>query len=351
MTPLMARQMLMPLTMAFRPTGLGRATSARLSVATDRTLMVVDGHAIAYRMHFALVSTGLSTLDGEPTHALSAFCSKMLDLHSRFERPNIVVAWDLPGGAALRTAELPSYKASRPAMPMALRTQIIAMRDWCEVMGVPALTAEGYEADDIIATCVAAARARGAPSVVVVTPDKDMLQLVSDGGTPGPTTVSVWNDAKKVPAAAKGKGKGAKGLLFDAAAVMDQYGVRPSQMGDLLALMGDASDNIPGVPGVGPKIAAKLLVEYGDLEGVLAAALTMKQSKRQAALIEHTDVARRARRLVALCEDVPLDPHLTCGAPLRTQMSDEARAFLERWELRRTASAIETLEREHPTAQ
>jgi len=286
---------------------------------------LIDGHALAYRMHFALGKTGMTTREGEPSHALYGFLNKVIDLHLLYPDHRLVVAFDLPG-ATFRSEVSSAYKAQRPAMPMALRPQIDAMKLACECLGVPALTAEGFEADDVIATCVASAQRRGASSVVIVAADKDMMQLVSDDNAE--TRVVMWNDQKKA--------------LVDAGSVEKQFGVRPAQMGDLLALMGDASDNVPGVPGVGPKGAAKLLGEFGELESVLTAAATMKQSKRSQALLDFADTARRARILVELRADVPLDDAVLCGGRPNFE-SEKLVAFLQQWDMRKIETKVKKL--------
>lgn len=291
-------------------------------------LCLVDGHALAYRMHFALQKSAMSTVSGQPTHALHGFCTKLLDLNTRFPDHRMLVAFDLPE-QTFREAAYPSYKAQRPPMPMPLRPQIEAMKEVCALLDAPPLSAPGFEADDVIATCVAAAREHGASDVVIVSPDKDLLQLVASSAH-APTRVTVWNDMKK--------------LSFDDAAVHAKHGVPPCRMADLLALMGDASDNVPGVPGVGAKIAAKLLAEHGDLHGVLhAATSTMRPSKRRSALVEHAESVVRARELVQLSVDAPLDRSLLCGGPLRFDHA-QLPAFLQSWELLRVGRAVAKLQ-------
>ena len=253
----------------------GSGSSARMLTelvgapsAADEKLVLIDGHALAYRMFFALQKSAMSTRDGRESHALHGFLYKVMEFHENYPAHRMIVAFDLPG-ATFRSESQSDYKAQRPSMPMPLRPQIEAMKQACECLGMPALTAEGFEADDVIATCVAHARESGASEVVIVSSDKDLMQLVSEEGEA--TEVVMFNDAKK--------------LTVDAEAVERQFGVRPAQICDLLSLMGDASDNVPGVPGVGPKGAAKLLLDHGDLEDVLTAATDMKPSKRNTALM------------------------------------------------------------------
>ena len=319
-----------------------RAT-APVASASDPSerLCLIDGHAVAYRMHFALQKTAMSTRDGRPSHALHGFCMKLLDLCDRYPDHRMLVAFDTPG-PTFRSELRGDYKATRAAMPQPLRPQIEAMQEACACLGLPAVGVPGFEADDLIATSVAVAQRSGRfSSVVIVAADKDMMQLISDDddGVNGElgSRVEMWNDQKK--------------RVVRAADVFEQFGVRPNQMGDLLALMGDSSDNVPGVPGVGPKGAAQLLREHDDLEGVLAAALRMKQSKRQQALVEHAEQARLARQMVALRIDVPLAEETALGC-LPDLRSESFEAFVDEWQLstvrkqlvkaRKTAAAVAT---------
>lgn len=296
-------------------------------------VLLVDGHALAYRMHFALQQTSMTTRTGEATHALHGFCTKLLDLHKRWPTHRMLVCFDLPGGSFARNEELPEYKANRPPMPTPLQHQIEAMMAASDLMGAPALKAEGFEADDLIAACVAAAREQSVGEVLVCSGDKDLLQLVSEDEH-DTTRVAVWNDKSKE--------------LIDAQGVVAKYGVRPSQMADLLALMGDASDNVPGIPGIGAKLAAKLLSAHGDLEAVLSSASNLKKpTKRSSAIVESAELARQARRLVQLDASVPLEPRLILGSPPRFDVEAAALDnFLSRWELFSVKRSVQKLARE-----
>jgi 5'-3' exonuclease len=282
-------------------------------------LVLVDGHALAYRMHFALKDTDMKTMQGEATHALHGFCLKLLTFLEMWPDHHMLVCFDTPGPIRFRTELLPDYKSNRPSMPSSLRHQISAMLDASTLLGAPAVAETGYEADDLIAAWVGVAQAEGFKKVVIVSSDKDLLQLVSDDRDQ-PTDVLMWDDMKK--------------RLVDADGVISKHGVPPSAMGDLLALMGDQSDNVPGIPGVGTKTAATLLQKHGTLEGVLqAAAAAQKPNAKQRALVDCAEVARRARQLVELNSDAPVDRGAIQGVP--AQMDEEGlAAFLERWELR-----------------
>ena len=281
-------------------------------------------------MHFAMAKTAMTTLKGEETHALHGFCRKMLEYYKRWPAHRLLVAFDRPGGSAARLAILPDYKATRDAMPRGLRPQIDAMREACELLGAPSLAVDGYEADDLIAACVAAAREQGFADVIIASADKDLLQLVSDDAA-DPTQVSIWDDKLKKQVGAE--------------QVVAKHGVRPRQVADLLALMGDSSDNVPGVPGVGAKTAATMLTDHGDLDAVLsAAAQKVKPSKREQALVEFAETARRARRLVTLDAEAPLDRAVVLGSP--PQFDDDGLVdFLRRWELRKVEEQVAMLRR------
>lgn len=276
-------------------------------------------------MNFALAKTGMSTRAAEPTHALHGFCTKLIDLEFRFPQHRMAVAFDLPG-PTFRSLKLPSYKSGRPPMPGDLRSQIELIREACGLFGLPSLSEPSYEGDDILATCATAAAKAGFASVTIVTGDKDMLQLVTPDDAP--TRVAIWDDRAK--------------RVMDGEAVRAKFGVAPHQIADYLALTGDASDAVPGVPGVGPKGAAQLLAAHGDLDAVLAAAASMKKSKRREALLDHAEQARRSRMLVELCRDVPLDPALATGLPMSFK-SDELERFLKRWELNQVAGKVRKL--------
>lgn len=318
------------------------------SAAAER-LCLIDGHGLAYRMHFALQSSGMTTAAGQPTHALHGFCLKLLDLHERFPGSRMIVAFDRPE-QTLREAMYPQYKAERPKMPMPLRPQLAAMIEACVLLGATPLSSAGYEADDVIAACVHHAEGtRHFDSIVVVSADKDLLQLVSPdgeggkgdeggvggvGSVDGAPRVGVWDDKNKA--------------MLDAAAVVAKHGVAPSQMADYLALMGDKSDNVPGVPGVGAKSAAALLGQYGSLNAVLEAAkTTMKPSKRRAALVDNEDLVRQSRELVGLRTDVPIDLSVVLGQPISVDGA-ELQDFLRRWELARVAKKVDQLRRRAP---
>jgi DNA polymerase I len=284
----------------------------------SQTLHLIDGHSQVFRAYHAIpVSLSSSTL-GVQTNAVFGFLMGLNAL-IREERPtHLIVTFD--AGHDSRTALFPGYKANRDEMPEDLAEQMPWIERALDAMGITRIRSEGEEADDLIATLTRQARGRGF-DVAIVSNDKDFFQLVDDH-------VTVLRTQPR------------EGMArFDAAAVREKMGVEPTQVTDLLGLMGDAVDCIPGVPGVGPKTAAKLLTEHGDLESVLAAAESVKQPKLRERLIAHADDARLSRRLAALDfeTDVAFDPDRCAWSlapsPELTELLRqlEMRALLEEW--------------------
>ncbi|HWM79394.1 MAG TPA: 5'-3' exonuclease H3TH domain-containing protein, partial [Methylomirabilota bacterium] len=209
-------------------------------------LFVVDGPGYLYRAYHALPY--LSNSKGQPSNAVFGM-STMLWKLLRDESPDYAaVAWD-PPGPTFREAKLPSYKETRPGMPDDLRSQIALVMRVFEALRLPLLEVPGFEADDVLGTLVE--RMKSEPvEMVLVTSDKDMLQLVS------PRVRVLSANARGEP------------VWFDAAAVTAKWGVTPEQIPDLLALMGDSIDNVPGVAGIGPKTASELVNRFGSLAGL-----------------------------------------------------------------------------------
>lgn len=211
--------------------------------APTRTAVLIDGHALAYRSHFALPP--LSNRHGESTQAVLGFMRQVTGLLRPENR--VVVAFD-PPTRTFRHEQYAEYKAGRAAMPSELKGQIERLRELVDALGVPRIELPGFEADDVIASLTRSARAAGL-EVLILTSDRDAYQLLGPG-------VKVTNSDR----------------LMDAAAVQEKYGVSVAQWIDYRALTGDPSDNIPGARGIGPKTAQRLLAEHGTLDAVLAAA-------------------------------------------------------------------------------
>ncbi|HWS58152.1 MAG TPA: DNA polymerase I [Actinotalea sp.] len=267
--------------------------AARLAPVSDLArprplLLLIDGHSMAYRAFFALPVENFATTTGEPTNAVYGFTAMLANL-LRDERPtHVAVAFDA-GRVTFRTERYPAYKGTRDATPVEFKGQVPLIRQVLDSLRVVALDQPGVEADDIIATLTQQAVAAGM-DVLVCTGDRDALQLV------GPDVTVLYPR------------KGVSDLVrYTPDAVQEKYGVPPQQYPDLAALVGESSDNLPGVPGVGPKTAAKWIATYGGLDGVLAAAPAIP-GKVGESLRAHLDQVRLNRELNApVTVDLPVD--------------------------------------------
>ncbi len=249
-------------------------------------LLLVDGHSLAYRAFFALPVENFSTSTGQPTNAVYGFTSMLINVLRDEQPTHLCVAFDVSRNT-FRSEEYAEYKANRSASPTEFSGQVALVKEVLAALRVPTVEREGYEADDVIATLATQARAAGM-DVLVCTGDRDALQLV-DG------TTTVLYPRKGVSDLAR--------MTPDA--VEEKYGVRPERYPDLAALVGESSDNLPGVPGVGPKTAAKWIGQHGDLEG-LVGAVDQVTGKAGASLREHLDQVLRNRRLNRLVTDLEL---------------------------------------------
>jgi DNA polymerase-1 len=247
-----------------------------------RSLFLIDGSNQMYRAYHAI--RGLTGPDGRSTNAVYGFITMLRKLLADHRPVHIAASFDLKS-ATFRDQIAADYKANRAPMPSDLAEQIPWVHEACEAMGVPILTSEGFEADDVIGTLARQAAAAGF-QVAIVTGDKDFFQLVGGG-------IRVYNPKDE-------------GAWFDADAVKEKFGVLPGQVVDVLALMGDTSDNVKGVPGIGEKGARDLIATYGSLDALLAAAAEVKSKKQREALLAHADDARLSRRLVTIDTDVPV---------------------------------------------
>ncbi|MFF1788889.1 DNA polymerase I [Kitasatospora sp. NPDC058243] len=248
--------------------------------------MLLDGHSMAYRAFYALPVENFNTSTGQPTNAVYGFAS-MLANTVRDEQPtHLAVAFDL-SRQTFRSVEFPDYKANRAKTPDEFRSQVPLIGELLDAMNVPRLTAEGFEADDIIATLATAAEAAGY-DVDIVTGDRDSLQLVTDHITVLYPTKGVSELTRYTPEK-----------------VAEKYGVTPRQYPDLAALRGDPSDNLPGIPGVGEKTAAKWVNQFGSFDELVSRADEVK-GKIGEKLREHLDSVKRNRVLTELVRDVEL---------------------------------------------
>ncbi len=244
-------------------------------------LFLVDGSSQMYRAYHAI--RGLTGPDGRSTNAVYGFATMLRKLIADHSPEYIAASFDLPG-RTFRDEIAADYKANRSPMPPDLAEQVPLVREACEALGVPVLTFDRFEADDVIGTLAKAAHGQGF-DVAIVTGDKDFFQLVNDG-------IRVYNPRDE-------------GTWFDAAGVVEKFGVRPDQVVDVLALMGDSIDNIKGVPGIGEKGARELIAAHGSLDAVLAAAQSFTPKRREA-LTNHAGDARTSRELARIRTDVPV---------------------------------------------
>jgi len=248
-------------------------------------LFLVDGTAFAYRSFFAIKS-GLTDAKGRPTNAVYGFARVLAKLLHEHDPSHLAVVFDAPG-KTFRHDLYPEYKANRPKTPDELVAQLPLIDALVEALAIPALRVEGVEADDVIGTLARRAEADGLEAVIV-TGDKDLLQLVSD-------RVAVYDPHK-----------GDGGLWYTPDKVQERFGVGPAHVVDVLGLMGDSADNVPGVPGIGEKTARKLLEQYATMDGLYDHLDELKGKQRER-LDQHRELAFLSRRLVTLRTDVDLD--------------------------------------------
>ncbi|MGA1345745.1 MAG: DNA polymerase I [Ilumatobacteraceae bacterium] len=249
-------------------------------------VLLIDGNSLTYRAFFALPSD-MATASGQVTNAVFGFTSMLTNV-LRDQRPDgVLVAFDRPEPTFRHVAE-PAYKAQRESSPDELRQQMVIVREVLSALGVHQVELAGWEADDIIATAARTLEGRG-DDVVIVTGDRDSYQLVRD------PHVRVLYNKRGVSDYA----------LYDEAGIVERTGVTPALYPEYAALRGDPSDNLPGVPGVGEKTAAKLINAYGGLEGILAA-VDEQSPKLRSNLIENADRARRNLELMILRDDAPI---------------------------------------------
>jgi DNA polymerase-1 len=245
-------------------------------------LFLIDGNSQMYRAFHAI--RGLTGPDGKSTNAVYGFVTMLRKLLADHHPDYLAASFDLPG-RTFRDDLYADYKANRAPMPPDLAEQVPLVHEACRAMGVPIITAEGFEADDVLGTLAVQARDAGY-DVGLVTGDKDFFQLVGE-------RLRVYNPKDD-------------GAWYDADGVVERFGVRPEQVVDVLALMGDSVDNIKGVPGIGEKGARDLIGTHGSLDALLEAAPTLTQKRYREALQNHADDARASRVLATIRTDVPV---------------------------------------------
>ncbi len=248
-------------------------------------LVLIDGHALAYRAYFAL-PTEMATSQGEPTNAVFGFASMLLNVLRDVQPDYLAVTFDV--GRTFRHDEYAEYKANRAEMPDDLRMQFDRIRELLDALHIPVYTAEGFEADDVLAALAQQAEAQGVETLIL-TGDTDTFQLIGPHVrvlTPGRS----FRETK----------------VYDEEAVRQRYGLEPAQLIDYKALVGDKSDNIPGVRGVGDKTARKLLQQYGSLEAVYDHLDEIKSGRFRTALEKGRADAEMSKHLVTIVRDVPV---------------------------------------------
>jgi 5'-3' exonuclease len=253
-------------------------------------LLLVDGYYYAYRSFHALI--GLTTPSGEPIGAVYGFLKALRRMQRDLQPDRAAVVWD-QGIPARRSTLQPEYKAQRAEMPEALEAQLPLLRELVTLIGFPSVSLPDTEADDLMASYAYAARAQGWESFLA-TADKDLFQIVS-------SDIRVYTTQKTELASPKDTH-----ALLDAARVQRKWGVTPEQLGDLLSLVGDSADNIPGVPGIGPKGAAALLSAHGSLDAVLNDLSAVSSPKLRAKLEAGRAQLEQNREMVRLDLNLPL---------------------------------------------
>ncbi len=252
-----------------------------------KTVMLVDGYGLIFRAYHALPPSMVTTA-GEQTNAIYGFATMLLDTINSRQPDYAVVALDK--GRTFRHDLYEDYKGHRDETPDDLKHQVGRVIQFIHTLGVPTVEREGYEADDIIGSLSHTYVQQGY-DVIIVTGDSDLLQLVEDGSLavlPGTKRFGEFRE-------------------YDPAAVVERYGFEPELIPDYKALVGDTSDNIPGVPGIGDKTAKKLIAEYGDIEEIIAHTEEITPTRARNALSEHADLARKSKELATIVRDLEFD--------------------------------------------
>ena len=267
-------------------------------------LVLIDGHSLAYRAFFAMINTPLSVENAngekELTGAVFAFSNMLLKVWKDEQPDFIAVAFDV--GKTFRDDLYAEYKGTREKMPDELNAQMKRIQTVVNAFDIPIFTANGFEADDVLGTLARRASGEGM-RVVIVTGDRDALQLVSPA-------VSVLTSRQRFDDV----------IVYDEAKVIENYGVQPRQIIDYKALIGDTSDNVPGVKGIGEKTAQSLLQQFGSLDAIYAHLSDITQKRARTALEAGKDSALLSKQLVTIKTDVPLEVNWdACAAQFDTQ--------------------------------
>lgn len=258
--------------------------------------VILDGHAIIYRAYHAFKE--LSDPTGQPINAVYGFARILLKVINDYDPKYIAVAFDHKNGKSKRVADFEKYKAQRPPMPDDLISQVGIIKDLVAAFNIPQFELDGFEADDLLGTIADEVKKQKSVQTIIVTGDKDILQLVDD---------------HKTHVFIPGRGKFSKDREYDEAGVVQRLGVTPAQVPDLKALMGDPSDNIPGVKGIGEKTATKLIQEFKTLENVYTVIETQSADEPVITgailkkLVADKDMAFLSKKLATILHDAPVD--------------------------------------------
>ena len=276
----------------------------------QKRLVLIDGHALAYRAFFGMPDT-FSTSEGEKTNAVYGFTNMILAVWKEFEPDYFIVTFDK--GDTFRHKLYAEYKGTREKMPEDLPHQIERIEQLVRTFNMPVFTKEGYEADDLLGTLATQASARGIESLIV-TGDRDIFQLIN------PNIKVVYPG---------GRGRFNERVVYDEAAVEERYGLPPDKLIDLKAMVGDSSDNIPGVKGIGEKGGAKLLQQYGTLDNIYEHLDDLPKGQRSKLEVDR-DNAYLSRKLGRIVTDVPgVELKLEAGRTADFDMVEVANLFVE----------------------
>ncbi len=322
---------------------MSRRQSEDLTFSSDRRksppmaetrLFLLDGMALIYRAHFAFIRNPITNSQGVNTSAIFGFTNTLLTIIEKEKPTHLAVAFDTSAPTS-RHITYPEYKAQREAMPEELAAAIPEVKKLCKAMNIPLIVMDGFEADDIIGTIAHRAEKTGTMDTFMVTPDKDFAQLVA------PRT-SMWKPGRQ----------GADHEVLDLPTILKNWEIEdPKQVIDILGLWGDASDNIPGVPGIGEKTAKKLVGLYGSVEGLLDNIDKLK-GKQKENVTNFAEQARLSKELATIILDVPVAESL--DELIRQEPDEETlRGLFEIWEFRtltkRVFGTSETSEEDSPT--
>lgn len=255
----------------------------------DKKLFLLDAYALIYRAYYALINSPRTTSDGRNTSAIYGFCNTLSEILTKHNPPYMAVCFDPPGGKTFRHEEYPEYKAGRDKQPEDITLSIPVIKEIIRAWGIKVVEVERYEADDVIGTLATAASKQGF-TTYMMTLDKDYGQLVND-------------NTLMLRPATRGQDLEIRGPQE----ICARYGISsPSQVIDLLALEGDASDNVPGCPGVGEKTAVKLIAQWGNVDNMLEHAAEIKGALGRK-IADNAEQIRFSRYLVTIKTDVPMD--------------------------------------------